>query len=180
MLFGKNINRYYLRYLPVLIIGLLALILVDYMQLVIPEFYRSVVNGIINGFAYVDGVKVPFDMNYILDKICLPLIFVIIAMVLGRFLWRVCFRGSAIRMEADLRSRMFDRCKDLSQQYYQTNKVGTLMTLFTNDLETVQDCFGWGVLMFCDALFLGVLAIIKMYRMDPLLTLLSLIPMGFL
>ena len=180
LLFGKNINRYYLRYLPVLAIGLLALILVDYMQLVIPEFYRSVVNGIINGFAYVDGVKVPFDMNYILDKICLPLIFVIIAMVLGRFLWRVCFRGSAIRMEADLRSRMFDRCKDLSQQYYQTNKVGTLMTLFTNDLETVQDCFGWGVLMFCDALFLGVLAIIKMYRMDPLLTLLSLIPMGFL
>ena len=180
MLFGKHINRYYLRYLPLITIGLAALILVDYIQLIVPEFYRSVVNGIINGHAYADGVQVPFDMNYILDKICLPMIFVIIFMVIGRFLWRVCFRGSAIRMESDLRSRMFDRCKDLSQQYYHTNKVGTLMTLFTNDLETVQDCFGWGVLMFCDALFLGVLAIIKMYKMDPMLTLLSLIPMAFL
>ncbi len=180
MLFGKHINRYYLRYLPILLLGLVALVLVDYMQLVIPEFYRSVVNGIINGYADVGGERIPFDMNYLLDEICLPMILVIICIVFGRFLWRICFRGSAILMEADLRSRMFDRCKDLSQQYYQVNKVGSLMTLFTNDLETVQDCFGWGVLMFCDALFLGVLSIGKMLRMDPLLTLLSLIPMVFL
>ncbi len=180
MLFGKHINRYYLRYLPSLLLGLVALVVVDYMQLVIPEFYRSVVNGIINGYADVGGERIPFDMNYLLDEICLPMILVIICIVFGRFLWRICFRGSAILMEADLRSRMFDRCKDLSQQYYQVNKVGSLMTLFTNDLETVQDCFGWGVLMFCDALFLGVLSIGKMLRMDPLLTLLSLIPMGFL
>ena len=180
LLFGKHINRYYLRYLPILILGLLALVLVDYIQLVVPEFYRSVINGIINGYVETDGVRIPFDMNYVLDKICLPMIFVILLMVFGRFIWRVCFRGSAISMEADLRSRMFDRCKDLSQQYYQTNKVGALMTYFTNDLETVQDCFGWGVLMFCDAVFLGALAIIKMYKMDPMLTLLALIPMGFL
>lgn len=83
-------------------------------------------------------------------------------------------------METDLRGRMFDHCKELSQQYYQVNKVGNLMSLFTNDLETVQDCFGSGVLMFCDALFLGVLALSKMVRMNPLLTLFSLIPMVFL
>ena len=180
MLFGKHINRYYLRYLPILLLGLAALVLVDYIQLIVPEFYRYAINGIIDGFVEIDGVQTPFDMNFVLDRICLPMIFVILFMVVGRFLWRVCFRGSAIRMEADLRSRMFDRCKDLSQQYYQTNKVGALMTYFTNDLETVQDCFGWGVLMFCDAVFLGVLAIIKMYKMDPMLTLLSLIPMAFL
>ncbi|MBQ9117391.1 MAG: ABC transporter ATP-binding protein, partial [Clostridia bacterium] len=106
-----------------------------------------------------------------------PMIVVIICMVLGRFLWRVCFRGAAIRMETHLRGRMFAHCETLSQQYYHENKVGGLMALFTNDIETVQDCFGWGVLMFCDALFLGVLAIVKMYRMDPVLTLLSMIPM---
>lgn len=180
LIFGKHINRYYLRYLPALIFGVAALILVDYMQLVIPEFYRSVVNGLIDGTVTTNGVTVPFDMDYLLDKICLPMIFVILFMVAGRFLWRICFRGSAVKMETDLRGRMFDHCKDLSQQYYQVNKVGNLMTLFTNDLETVQDCFGWGVLMFCDALFLCVLALLKMFRMDPMLTLLSMIPMGFL
>ena len=180
MLFGKYINRYYLRYLPAFLFGILALVLVDYMQLVIPELYRSVVNGLIDGGVTENGVFVPFDMEYLLDRVCLPMIIVIVGIVFGRFLWRVCFRGSAIRMETHLRGCMFDHAKDLSEEYYQMNKVGNLMTLFTNDLETVQDCFGWGILMFFDALFLGVLAIIKMYRMDPVLTLFSMIPMAFL
>ena len=88
--------------------------------------------------------------------------------------------GEAIRLEADLRNRMFDHAKDLSQEYYQVNKVGNLMSLFTNDLDTVQDCFGWGVMMFFDALLLGVLAVANMWEMDHVLTILSLIPMAFL
>lgn len=180
MLFGKHINRYYLRYLPAFIFGLIALVLVDYMQLVLPKLYRAVVNGLTYGTAVVDGVTVPFDMDYLLDEICLPMIFVILLLVVGRFLWRVCFRSAAIRMETHLRGKMFDHCKDLSQQYYQVNKVGNMMALFTNDLETVQDCFGWGVMMFCDAVFLGAMAIVEMYKMDPLLTLLSMIPMALL
>ena len=180
VLFGKHINRYYLRHAPALLLGVLALLMVDYMQLVVPRLYQMVVNGINNGYVMVDGAAMPFDMGFLLDKVCLPLIVVILSLAVGRFLWRICFFGSGIRVETDLRSRMFDRCKDLSQQYYQVNKVGDLMALFTNDLETVQDCFGSGVMMFCDALFLGVLAVIKMGRMSWKLTLLCMIPMALL
>ncbi|MBQ8898852.1 MAG: ABC transporter ATP-binding protein [Clostridia bacterium] len=180
MLFGKHINRYYIKHLPVLLLGLASLIMVDYFQLVVPELYRMVINGMNTGQVMLDGEVMAFDMAFLLDHICRPLIFVILAMVVGRFLWRICFFGSGIKVETDLRGRMFDRCKDLSQQYYQVNKVGNMMSLFTNDLETVQDCFGSGVLMFCDALFLGALAIIKMFRMDALLTLFAFIPMIFL
>ncbi|MBE6657507.1 MAG: ABC transporter ATP-binding protein [Ruminococcaceae bacterium] len=180
MLFGKLINRYYLRYLPLFLLGIAALVVVDYMQLVLPQLYRTVVNGMIYGQITDGGTVVPFDMDYLLDHICLPMIGVILCLVAGRFLWRVCFRGAAVRMETHLRGRMFDHCTGLSQQYFEENKVGELMTLFTNDIETVQDCFGWGVLMFCDALFLGVMAIIKMGHMDLTLTLFTLIPMAFL
>ncbi|MBQ2733892.1 MAG: ABC transporter ATP-binding protein [Clostridia bacterium] len=180
MLFGKHINKYYLRHAPMLLLGILSLVLVDYLQLKVPELYKMVVNGINTGMAEVGGTSVPFDMDVLLDHICLPLIFIIIGMVIGRFLWRICFFGSGIKVETDLRGRMFDRCKDLSQQYYQVNKVGNMMSLFTNDLETVQDCFGSGVLMLCDTVFLGGIAIFKMARMDLLLTGLSLIPMAFM
>ena len=88
--------------------------------------------------------------------------------------------GSAVKMETHLRGRMFDHCKDLSQQYYNVNKVGNIMTLFTNDLETVQDCYGSGFLMFFDALLQGSMAITKMWMMNPLMTLFSLIPMFLL
>ena len=180
MIFGKHINRYYLKYSPLLLLGLVALIIVDYMQLIIPELYRMVINGVKTGAVTVDGVSHTFDIVFLLDKICLPLLFVILGMVFGRFLWRVCFFSAGIKLESDLRSRMFDRCKDLSQQYYQINKVGNLMSLFTNDLDTIQECFGWGIMMFFDAAILGVLSFIKMFKMDATLTLLSMIPMVLL
>ena len=178
MLFGKHINRYYLKYLPAFLVGIFALLMVDYMQLVIPELYRTVINGMTYGSVEVDGVLVPFDMPFLLDKVCLPLITVILTLVVGRFVWRICFLGAGVGMETSLRSKMFDRCKDLSPQYYQVNKVGSLMSLFTNDLDTVHECFGWAVLMFCDAAFLGVMALVKMFRMDELLAIFSMIPMA--
>ena len=180
MIFGKHINRYYLKYLGWLIIGLASLVMVDYLQLEIPKLYRMVINGMDMGYTVENGVQIPFDLNFLLDSICMPMVGIILAMVFGRFLWRICFFGSAVRLEEDLRNRMFGHAKDLSREYYQINKVGDLMSLFTNDLDTVQECFGWGVMMFFDAVLMGILAMGNMWQMDHTLTILSLIPMAFL
>ncbi len=180
MIFGKYINRYYLKYAPHLLVGLLALWTVDYLQLVIPELYQMVINGMNQGYVVVDGVQQTFDMTFLLDKICMPMLVVAIAIVFGRFLWRVSIFGAAVRVETDLRDKMFDHAKRLSREYYQVNKVGNLMSLFTNDLDTVQECYGWGFMQFFDALILGVLSMSKMWRMDRALTVLSLIPMALL
>ena len=180
MVFGKHINRYYLKNAFLLLLGLAALVAVDYLQLMIPNLYQMVINGMSTGSVTVDGVRVSFDMAFLLDRICMPMVYIILFMVLGRFLWRVCFFGTAIRVEEDLRNRMFYRAGCLSQAYYQRNKVGNLMSLFTNDLDTVQECFGWGIMMFFDAVLLGILAIIKMVKMNWAMTLLSMIPMVLL
>ncbi|MCD7956183.1 MAG: ABC transporter ATP-binding protein/permease [Lachnospiraceae bacterium] len=180
MIFGKYINRYYLKNGPILLLGVAALVLVDYFQLLIPEFYRIVVNGVNVGRVEIDGILVDFTLDVLLDEVCLPMIFTILAMVVGRFLWRVCFFGAAVRVETDLRCQMFARSKDLSQEYYQKNKVGSLMSLYTNDLDTIQECFGDGMLMFFDALVLGSMALVKMLRMDLFLTALSMIPLVLL
>ncbi len=180
MVFGKHVNRYYFKYAPMLLLGILALVVVDYFQLKMPELYGMLLDGANYGVVKVDGVEVPFDMSVVLREICEPMLVIIFAMLIGRFLWRVCFFGSAIKVSTDLRRRMFGRCKDLSQQYYQVNKVGNLMSLFINDIETVQECFGDGILMMFDALLLGGLAILKMAGMNWFLTLLSLIPMVLL
>ena len=176
MIFGKYINRYYLKNAPVLLLGLLALLMVDYIQLLIPQFYRLVINGVNLGQVVVNGQTLPFTKEVLLQHICLPMIWIVVLMVLGRFLWRICFFGSAVRVAANLRERMFDHSRQLSQQYYQVNKVGNLMSLYTNDIDTIQECFGDGILMFFDALVLGLMALYKMWRMDYKLTLLALIP----
>ncbi len=180
MIFGKHINRYYIRYLPLILLGLAALVLVDWMQLLIPGLYQMVIDGMNTGSVTYQGTETVFDMTFLLDHICLPLMGIIVCMVIGRFLWRICFLGSSIRMEADMRRRMFDHCKNLSNEFYQTNKVGNLMSLFTSDLENLQECYGWGIMECFDATLLGGLAIYRMWSIDPTLTCLCLIPMGCL
>ncbi len=180
MVFGKHINKYYLKYSWALLLGLIALVVVDYFQLEVPELYRMVVNGINDGQVLKDGVMYDFDVDFLLDWICRPFFIIIALMVIGRFVWRICFLGSGLRVARELRATMFGRAKELSQQYYQVNKVGNLMSLFTNDLDTIQECFGWGVLMMSDALFLGGLAIYKMLSMNWLLLVLTLVPMAFM
>lgn len=180
MLFGKYINKYYKKYALLLLLGLVALITVDYLQLLVPAFYRIVVNGINEGAVEIDGVTHTFDMTLLLQRVCFPMLGIILAMVFGRFLWRIGIIGAGIRTEAGLRSEMFDHLKEMSVEYYKTNKVGNLMSLFTNDLDTIEECFSWGFLMFFDALFLGALSLYKMIRINWKLTLFSMIPMAFM
>ena len=180
MIFGRHINRYYLRYGHWLLLGLASLIAVDYLQLLIPNLYQMVINGLNQGWVLVDGARVPFDMDFLLDRICMPMVWVILSMVAGRFLWRIMFLGTAFKVEESIRNRMFDNARHLSQSYYQIHKVGGLMSLFTNDLDTVAECFAWGIMMFFDALLLTGMAVARMLRMSVTLTVLSLIPTALL
>ena len=180
MIFGKHINKYYLRYAPWLLVGLFTLYFVDYIQLLIPNLYQMVINGVNNGFVVIDGVKTAFDTDLLLDRICLPMIGVIIGMVIGRFLWRITIYGAGVRMECRVRNEMFSVVKELSRPYFHKNNVGDIMSRFTNDLETVHECFSDGFIMLFDALILGTMAIIKMVNMNPVLALLSLIPIAIM
>ncbi len=176
MIFGKHINKYYIKYGWMLLLGVTALVIVDYTQLLVPNLYQMVINGVNNGYVTVNGVQRAFDMDFLLDGICRPMLFIILTMALGRSAWRYFLSVASVRMEADLREEMFDNAKDLSQQYYSENKVGDLMSLFTNDLETIQECFSFGLLTAVDAIVLGGMAFVKMIEMDLVMTVLSMVP----
>ena len=173
MLFGKHIAKYYLRYSWLLILGIATLVAVDFFQLRIPEIYGTIIDGLDPS----SSVALTKD---VLLKLLYDAFIVVAVLAIGRFLWRICFFCSANNTETGLRAEMFDHAKDLSQQFYKQNKVGDIMSLFTNDLETINECFGDGTLMLFDALTLGVMAIYKMALLNWKLTLFALIPMAFL
>ena len=179
MIFGRYINKYYLKYFALYLFGLFALVLVDYAQLIIPKIYRMLLSGINTG--YIDEAKtLPLNAEVLLDKICLPMFIITAAMLTGRFLWRVCFFGAGIKAKTDLRNKMFFHAIGLSQNYYSTHKVGTMMSLFTHDVDTVEEAMGWGVMIFFDALLLGGLSAYNMIVVQPMLAVLCLIPMVLL
>lgn len=173
MLFGKRIGKYYLRYSWLLILGIAALVAVDYFQLRIPEIYGAIIDGLDPTTTTTITTDMLLDLLY-------EAFWIVAVLAVGRFLWRIAFFCSANNTETRFRAEMFDHAKDLSQQYYKQNKVGNIMSLFTNDLETINECFGDGTLMLFDALLLGIMAIYKMALLNWKLTLFALIPMAFL
>ena len=165
MLFGRHVNRYYLKYSWLFIIGILALIAVDYIQLKIPEYLGEVV--------YI------LDNNLDTSRIYTLGIYVLIVaagMFVGRFIWRIALFNASFRIEADMRHKMFLKAEALPRQYYHDNKVGSVMSWFTNDLETISDYFGWGTVMIIDSSFMAILTILKMFFLDWIMTLICFIP----
>lgn len=169
MLFGKYINKYYSKYAILFIIGILALVLVDVSQLFVPQFLGNIVDIL------SDGNITSEDQAKIISMIIATLV-VALVMMLGRFLWRVTIFRASFKIEAQLREEMFLKAERLSQRYYHENNVGTVMAWFTNDIETIQDYIGWGTIMLVDAFFMGVLVLVRMFMLEPILTLIALIP----
>ena len=165
MLFGKYINRYYLKYAPLFIIGILALLAVDYIQLLIPQYLGQVVDILQNN-----------GDTSLIGGLAIKVLIVAEVMFVGRFLWRITLINAAFKIEADLRHKMFLKAEALPREYYHDNKVGSIMSWFTNDLETISDCMQWGTIMIVDALFLSAITIIEMLRLDVLLSLICFVP----
>ena len=167
MLFGKYVNKYYLKYSWLFLIGLVGLVAVDVFQLFIPEYLGKLVD-MFDGGAIDKGA---------LREIILGVMVVALVMFFGRIMWRLSIFNASQRIEADLRHTMFLKSERLSQRYYHEKKVGTVMAWFTTDLETIEEFFGWGSVMLVDAMFLSVLALYKMFSLDWALTCVLLLPL---
>lgn len=170
MIFGKIVNKYYLKYLHLFIFGITALVIVDYFQLEIPALTGKLIDDLVNGEINRDGI---------IDIVSLMAVYVVI-IIIGRFLWRIFIFGASRRVDYGIRNEMFIHTEQLSNRFYSENKIGGLMAYFTNDLEAVRRAVGPGMIMLVDALFLGGLAFYHMFKLDFALTMYSGIPLLFI
>ena len=173
MLFGKHVNKYYLKYFWYFFFGIISLIVVDYVQLLIPDVIAELVSGFSKG-----AITSLSDIKFI--EAIGAILFVAITMFVGRFAWRQCILGEAIRIQADIRKEMFIKTESLTQRYYKQNKTGAILAYFSNDLETIEEVFGFGIVQLIDGVFLSVLSLIKMFNISVILTLIALIPLFLL
>ena len=167
MLLGRHINKYYLKYLWLYLIGIVGLVAVDWFQLLIPEYLGQIVD-------LFDGTAIDTQA---LSEIVTGVIFVAIVLFLGRVAWRFSIFAASQKTEAGLRLKMFAKSERLPLSYYGKNKVGTVMAWFTTDLETIEEFLGWGTIMLFDAGFLTILVIVKMVSLDWVLSLVVFFPL---
>lgn len=170
MIFGKTINKYYLKYFHLYLFGLIALLIVDYIQLEIPILTGGLIGDLADGNIDAAGV---------LDVVTTIAMYVMV-IVVGRFFWRYFIFGASRRVDYGLRNELFAHTEKLSNSFYSHNKVGGLMAYFTNDIEAVRATAGPGMIMLVDSVFLGGLAFFHMHGLNARLAFFSAIPLLFI
>lgn len=168
MIFGKHINKYYLKYFWLFFFGIVALVFVDIANLKVPEYLGDLVKLFEAGN--------PLDNKTQVLKIVIGVVVTAVILVAGRILFRLFLFSAGARIEADLRKEMFDKATKLSTQFYQNNKVGTIMNYFMSDIDTVYDHLTWGTVSLIDAIFLSTYTIVKMFLLNWSLSLIAALP----
>ena len=161
------IGKYKWKYIA----GTVILLIVDILNLYIPQFTGEITDGLQSHSMGMDGVV----------QGVLKILLIGFILAIGRFFWRYFIFGSARAIEYEIRNDMFAHLETLSMRYYNENKTGELMTYFTNDLNAVRMSIGPAVITTFDAIILTVLVLGKMItHVDLRLTIMAVIPMGII
>ena len=148
------------------IIGILALMAVDIVQTFIPQYLGQIVDE--NNILVNDPNKISEIIIAVL--VCAAIMFV------GRILWRLTIFRASNGIEEGIRREMYQKAQRLSLNYYHSTKVGSIMSWFTTDIETIGEFYGWGTIMLIDAVFLSIITIVKMIRVNFIFALIAIIP----
>ncbi len=97
-----------------------------------------------------------------------------------RFLMRMILIGTSRRVEYELRNDFFAQLQRLSLSYFHKQKTGDLMARASNDLNAVRDVVGPGIMYGMNTVTVILASLVLMIRLDPWLTLLTLIPLPML
>ncbi len=171
MILLKHFRHYYLKYGLYFLFGIAILVVIDWYQLEIPRIVKTI----------IDGVETQTITH--LSQVLKPLLtvsLIVAGITIGRFLWRLLLFGAGRKIETDIRQEMFTHATRLDQNFYSQQKIGGLMSYFINDLGTVRELYGFGLLMIVDGVVLGAFVLIRMFMLDWVMTLYSFIPIALM
>jgi|GEM_PF-561289 MDR-type ABC transporter (membrane associated ATPase) len=198
MVFGKFVNKYYLKYWYLFLLVIIFDAIVDLAQLLLPMMIGNIVSvfsalpgelsttinlnplRILTGFTNEFTIHATDTIAFYQTDLFLCLItgsLIGLTIFLGRMGWRFFSSQIGANIERDMRREMFQHIQSLSLSYYATKKVGGLLSFFTNDLSTIKQSFTDGLIFATDLIVLGSLSITLMSFMSWQVTLYTCVPL---
>jgi ATP-binding cassette subfamily B multidrug efflux pump len=168
-----RLKPYLLRYKRTLLWGVLTVIVSNLFTVVQPLFLGRA----------IDALKAGIDNHTDVAAVLLQwaLIIVGFSVVAGvfTFLTRQTIIVVSRHIEFDLRNDLLAHLQRLSYSYFQNTPTGDLMAHATNDIGSVRNVLGPGIMYPTDTLLTFSMVLILMMVRDWQLTLLALIPLPF-
>ncbi|SFS30073.1 ABC transporter ATP-binding protein [Lutibacter maritimus] len=174
----KYLNKYFLKYKYRLLIGIVITILSNVLALQVPQFIRESLNIAED---YRNGIVT--DLALVKTGLLNNILLIVGAALLSgffTFLMRQMIIVTSRLIEFDLKNEIYAQYQRLSLNFYKKNRTGDLMNRISEDVTKVRMYFGPAIMYFMNMLVLFIVAIVKMYDIDPVLTKYTLLPLPIL
>ena len=174
----KYLNKYFIKYKWRLLVGIFITILSKILALQIPVIIRKSLNSV------EDFIK-----NDIIDKSTIEnqlfwnlLTIVGVAVLAGllTFIMRQMIIVTSRLIEFDLKNEIYEQYQKLPINFYKKNRTGDLMNRISEDVSKVRMYFGPALMYSINMIFLFVVGFTQMTKIDPILTMYTLIPFPIL
>ena len=154
------IGRYLRPHRKTVLIGALALVVVNILSVTIPMEVRRVIDELQEGFSYAGILR---QAGWI----------VLLATTMGiiRLISRQLVFGVGRQVEVELRQRLFDHMLRQEPAWVQTTGSGDVISRATSDVENIRRLLGFAVLSLTNTLLAYALTLPAMLAIDPALTL---------
>ena len=147
-------------------LGLMCLLIVDFLQLLIPLVIKKA----------IDILTMKTATAQILIQQGMIILGLALMIAIFRYVWRYFLLGHSRKVEEALRNRIYGHLQTLSLSFYHKTKTGDLMARAINDINAIRMATGMGLVALTDGIVLGIAAIGFMLSINVRLTLFALIP----
>lgn len=160
------LKQYFVQNRWAIALGLMCLLIVDFLQLLIPLVIKKA----------IDILTMKTATAQILIQQGMIILGLALMIAIFRYVWRYFLLGHSRKVEEALRNRIYGHLQTLSLSFYQKTKTGDLMARAINDINAIRMATGMGLVALTDGIVLGIAAIGFMLSINARLTLFALIP----
>ena len=178
----RYVNKYFIKYKWRLLIGIFITILSKILALKVPSIIGDSLNGV-GQYLEDKNAGLNPDIEPIKEELLWNVLMIVGAAVLAgffTFLMRQTIIVTSRMIEFDLKNEIYEQYQKLSLNFYKKNRTGDLMNRISEDVTKVRMYFGPALMYTMNMLFLFVVGLWQMIKVDPKLTLYTLIPFPIL
>jgi len=174
----RHVNKYFLKYKWLLILGTFITILARLFSLVTPRLIRESTSAI-ERYVLGETAEISEVRQELITNILLILGATLIA-ALFTFLMRQTFIVVSRHIEYDLKNEIYRKYQDLSLNFYKKNRTGDLMNRISEDVSRVRMYLGPAIMYSIQTSVLFIVVIPYMFTQALELTLYAVAPLPIL
>ncbi len=183
----KSLNKYFLKYKWLFLLGAVFVALANIFQVYAPQYIgRSIdlVRSNLDDYTYTENTSERDQLIRSVSPALLRYALLFIGLTVVRGVFMFFMRQTIIVMsrhiEYDQKNELFAKYESLTPAFFKRNNTGDLMSRVAEDVGRVRQYAGPAIMYFLNLLFTFILVIWVMMDISPLLTLYVLLPLPIL